>query len=114
MVVVSRKIDGGPIWYICDLKIDKAHRANWIPYKMLTNSIKYLSKSNKVYAISMNNEQENKIVRLAKRIPLLNFKEGPLLMIYSFDYNTSTTILPSLVKHKDPINKVLKICIYLG
>lgn len=97
---VLRKINNKKVWYICDLKIDRDHRGNWIPFKMALESFHKINQSDKIYGISMNDKKENKVLRLAKRIPLLNFKDGPLLYIFSLDYNKMVRAKPIIEKHR--------------
>ncbi|ARF12362.1 hypothetical protein Klosneuvirus_5_32 [Klosneuvirus KNV1] len=97
---VLRNINHKKVWYICDLKIDEKHRGKWIPFKMLLDSFHKIDQSNKIYGISMNNEKENKVLRLARRIPLLDFKKGPLLYIYSLDYEKMLKAKPIIQKHR--------------
>lgn len=97
---VLRNINHKKVWYICDLKIDQNHRRKWIPFKMLLESFHKIGQSNKIYGISMNNGKENKVLRLAKRIPLLDFKKGPLLYIYSLEYNQMLKAKPIIEKYR--------------
>jgi hypothetical protein len=93
------------VWYICDLKIDPKYRGKHIPLKMLTNSFNKIIYSNKIYAITMDNKnKDNKILRLAKNIPIVKFKNAGKLMIYSVDYETLNKIIHILNKHRGPIS----------
>jgi len=97
-------------WYICDLKVDPKFRQNRFPIKMLLKTflLSYI-KSNKCYAITMNQSSfdknnvyaTNKIVRLANRIKIVNFafKFSGLLYIYSVDYDKMKT-LHDVIKEK--------------
>jgi hypothetical protein len=76
------------VWYLGDLKISPEYRGKFLPFKMLTAANDKLKLSNKIYGITMNGKTENKIVRLAKKIPTMKFEIGPTLMIYSMDYKT--------------------------
>ena len=92
------------VWYMCDLKVTKKYRRRHIILKMLIQSMNKLSLSNKVYGISMNNNTDNITLKLAKRIPFLNFKEGPQLMIYSLNYDKLIIALPIVKKYRGNIS----------
>ena len=92
-------------WYLCDLKIDPKYRGKHLPFKMLLSAKQKLNISDKIYGITMNkNNDENKVVKLSKKIPLLDFKSGCRLMIYSIDYHTLLKIKYIIEKHRGPIS----------
>lgn len=77
------------VWYICDLKVDKYHRGKWLPYKILKKLGPKIGFSGKIYGVTMNSSKnDNKVLKLIKKIPLLNMKSGGILYIYSLDYKT--------------------------
>lgn len=93
-------------WYICDLKVDKSARNNWLPYKMMWKMMHLRSLSNKGYCVSMNTiGEENKVVRLSKRIssPLVNFEYSGGILIYSLNYDEICRILPLIERYKGPV-----------
>lgn len=102
-----------PIWYLCDLKIDPKYRGKHMPFKMLLSAKQKLNISNRIYGITMNknDDKENRVVKLSKKIPLLNFKSGGKLMIYSIDYDTLLKIRPIIERHRGNISflSLLKI-----
>jgi hypothetical protein len=91
---ILRNINKQKVWYLCDLKIDKIYRGQWIPFKMLINSLFLVNLSNKAYGISMNDStKNNKIVRLTDRIktPVGGFNYAGNLLIYSVDSTVMIT-----------------------
>lgn len=95
-----------PTFYLCDLKIDPKYRGKHIPFQMLLSAKQKLNISNRIYGITMNknDNKENKVVKLSKKIPLLNFKSGGKLMIYSIDYDTLLKIKPIIEHHRGNIS----------
>lgn len=92
--------------YLCDLKIDPKYRGKHMPFKMLLSAKQKLNISNRIYGITMNknDDKENRVVKLSKKIPLLNFKSGGKLMIYSIDYDTLLKIRPIIQRHRGNIS----------
>lgn len=91
-------------WYLCDLKIDPKYRGLHVPFKMGLLAKQKLNISNRVYGITMNkNGENNKVVKLVKRIPFLNFKSEGKLMIYSIDYDVLLKIRVIIEKYRGPI-----------
>lgn len=101
---ILRNIKSESVWYLCDLKIDPEFRGKHIPFKMMLRSLDKLCISNKVYGISMNNDKENRVMRLAKNIPIFNFKNGGKLMIYSLDYEKFMSVMPIISEHRGNIS----------
>jgi hypothetical protein len=95
-----------PTFYLCDLKIDPKYRGKHMPFKMLLSAKQKLNISDRIYGITMNknNDEENKVVRLSKKIPLLNFKSGGKLMIYSIDYDILLKIRYIIERHRGKIS----------
>lgn len=87
---ILRNIKGEKVWYICDLKIKKENRKNWIPYRMLINSIYLKEITDKAYGISMNiPNKENPIVKLAEITNQLglNFNYAGNILIYELTHD---------------------------
>lgn len=106
---VLRKINGEKIWYICDLKIESKHRGNKLTYAIFIKCLimEYFT-SNRCYAISMNDNKENRIVRLAKNIggSIIKFDQGPKLYIYQINSKQLKHIAPMLNSVYGPISYV--------
>jgi hypothetical protein len=92
-------------WYICDLKLLPSFRGKNVITKMMLKSIFKLWTTNKVYAISMDDDdqKENKILKYSQKSPFLNFKSAGKLMIYSVDYTTIINLLPIIKKYKGDV-----------
>lgn len=83
---VLRKINNQNIFYLCDLKISKEHRGNYLPYKMLMKFFYLSNISDKCYGISMNNGKMNKMVKYINNIGhIFNFKYDGNILIYECD-----------------------------
>lgn len=94
-----------PVWYLCDLKLDRKHRGKQIPFKMLKSAFNKYNLSNKIYGISMNKDnEENRIVKLANNIPLIKFSLACKLMIYSINYEELSMIQDIIIKYRGPIS----------
>lgn len=92
-------------WYLCDLKVDPKYRGKHMPFKMGLKAKQKLNITDRIYGITMNKcNDENKVVRLANKIPLLKFKADIRLMIYSIDYDTLISIHDILTKHRGDIS----------
>jgi hypothetical protein len=88
------------VTYLCDLKVAKDYRGKLLPFKMLTTlgpSIDLLNA--KIYGVTM--DKTNKIIKLAKSIPLLHLKSGGKLYIYSLDYEKMLRAF-DIIKHYRP------------
>lgn len=102
---ILKYANGQNVWYICDVKVDVNYRGMGIPLKMMMNSLHNIDKSDKVYGISMNNgNEENKILSLTQKMPLIKFKNGGKLMIYSLNYDKMMVTLPIINRHLGPVN----------
>lgn len=97
-------------WYVCDVKVLTSFRGKNIITKIMLNSVSKLWTTNKIYAIGMNNDDnKSNILKYAQKFPLLNFKHGGKLMIYSVDYNIIISILPIIKKYKGNNIKFLSL-----
>jgi hypothetical protein len=98
---ILRNIFNESIFYLCDLKISKEHRGNYLPYRMLIKFF-YLSKiCNKCYGISMNDKGINKIVKYIKNIEnYFSFKYNGNILIYECDGKMMNKIRPIIENYK--------------
>ncbi len=101
---IRRKLTTTNVWYICDLKVDKKFRGKRLAFKMLKTLAPKVGFGGQIYGISMNNNNNNKILKLAQRIPLMNLKSGGLLYIYSLDYKKMTIAKNIIKKHRGNIS----------
>lgn len=87
-------------WYLCDLKVNKSYRNQWIPYKILKNAYHLSNITNKAYGITMNDSSgSNKVVSLINKIPLVKFKVAGILYIYQVNANTMRSVQPLLEQY---------------
>ena len=99
---IYRIIGTHHMMYLCDLKFDKSKRGNKMIYQMLFRTIPTcILRTNRFYAISMNNGQKNKILEMGKYIGSkynINIKSGGILNIYSLDYD-QMCFVHNLISH---------------
>lgn len=101
---VRRQINKDIVWYLCDLKIDKEHRGLRMPYKMLTTLGPKVGLKGKIYGVSMNSGQDNRVLKLAKNIPIINFKSNGNLLIFSLDYDSMVKAVPTIIRYRGNIS----------
>lgn len=109
LAIVDNKVVGtifgvlkGNKWYLADVKIKKKYRGKLLSIKMGLTAMHLLNKSNKIYGISMNNGEKNKLVEYAKKVsfgPNINFKYGGNLYIYSLTFDQLQKALPILTTY---------------
>jgi hypothetical protein len=103
--VLRNMSNGDKVWYIADLKVDKKHRGKKLSFKLAMKALSFLKQTNKIYAISMNEEnKDNNIIKITKNIPFINMKYGNTLLIYSLDYKQMDKIFPLLQKYRSDIS----------
>jgi hypothetical protein len=87
---VYRVLNNIKMFYMCDLKFDKCVRNKGLMIQILCKIIPIcVLKTNKFYAISMNNDQPNKILEMCQHIGNkcgVNVKNSGELCLYSFNY----------------------------
>lgn len=97
----SRKLTN--VFYLCDLKIHPKFRGLHLPFKMLLKGIKYYNITDKAYGITMDNKKKiNKVVKLAKNIPI-KFKIAGKLMIYSLNFDDICKALPIIIRNRGQV-----------
>lgn len=96
------------VWYIGDLKLDPLYRNQRFPLKLfLKYGIPFWFESSKVYAISMDSgSKPNRVLNLAQKIILSDFKSGGKLYIYSLNAKELKRIDHHLESHFGPYHFV--------
>lgn len=86
---VLRTIESKKVWYLCDFKVDKAHRGRRILEKMFRRYlISFYLKSNKMFFVNMSGTKDNGLVNKASRIfKIFGLKKQDL---YFFEWNNQT------------------------
>ncbi len=106
---ILREIHFQKVWYICDLKIENKYRGNRLTYGFFVKCVimEYFT-CNKCYAISMNDNTENRVARLAQNIggSLFKFELGPLIYIYQIQSVQMKQIAQIVGKICGPISYV--------
>lgn len=97
---VLRDTKYGKTWYICDLKVDEKYRGKMLTRRMLMKTWYNMFYSNRFYGISMNNDKDNKIKQLIKKMPIINIKDAGTLHIYSMNYDEIIIALPIIKKYR--------------
>lgn len=87
-VLRSVEIDGKEtkVWYLCDLKVDKAYALQKLPAKLFRKNLfsNYL-KCGRGYAVSMNpSKGKNRVVKLIERFRWIPIRYAGKLNFYSF------------------------------
>jgi len=103
---IYRKIFRDYVFYVCDLKFDLESRNKGLLKKLLYRTIpSLLLRTNKFYAVSMNEENTpNKILQMEQHIGNnfgINVEHGADLNIYSVDYQTMISIQRFIIIQKN-------------
>ncbi|MDQ3035840.1 MAG: hypothetical protein M3Y87_25780 [Myxococcota bacterium] len=101
---------GGParrVWYLCDAKVDPAHRGQKLSFRAAGQQfLQHYVRAPRAYGISMNpgDGSENGVVRHALRYKLAPLRVAGTLAIHSFDAAAMRAIEPLLMRHRGPVS----------
>lgn len=101
---------GGPArrtWYLCDAKVDPAHRGQNLSFRAAGRQfLQHYLRAPRAYGITMNpgDGTENGVVRHALRYRLAPLSVAGTLGIYSLDEGAMRALEPLLVRHRGPVS----------
>ena len=105
---IPKKAGGAPepLWYGCDLKVDRAYRGKRLPWEMFKFAIprKY-PVCGRGYGISMNpgDGSENPVVRLCERFTLAPMRCAGTLFFYSLAADQMAEVAPWVETERGPL-----------